>query len=185
MTVPREPAEAPPASGLAKAVRWLVAIGIWSAMAAGIVCAAKGRTIEARIAADLVGSVTRGHTGTVGDVILAGMGTRRPMGLQITNECTVLLLIVPMLFTAGLITLFRRFRVPRVLLGLLAGVVIVGVTNQLRILLIAWATQRYGLGVGYEVTHKFVGSVLALLGFAVGLLAMLKIAPGRRVGGRS
>jgi exosortase/archaeosortase family protein len=72
-----------------------------------------------------------------------------------------------------------------VLLGLLAAIVVVAATNELRILLIAWATQTYGFGLGYEVSHKFAGSVLAIFGFAGGLLLMLKIAPSRRSGGTS
>jgi exosortase/archaeosortase family protein len=149
-------------------------------MVAGIAYAARGRMVEARIAASLAGPVTEGRSRSIGDVLLTGLGTRATMGLQITNECTVLLLIVPMLFIAGLIILFRRFPVHRVLFGLFAGVLVVTLTNQVRVLLIAWATQHYGFAPGYELSHKFVGSVLAILGFAVGTLVMFRLAPGRR-----
>jgi exosortase/archaeosortase family protein len=162
-------------------VRGLLALATWAAMAAAIADAASARAVEARVAAVVVGPVTSGRTGSVGDVILTGLGTHTSMGLQITNECTVLLLIVPMLFLAGLILLFRRFKIRNVLFGLFMGVLVVGLTNQLRIMLIAWATQNYGFGLGYELTHKFIGSVLAILGFAGGLLLMLRLVPGGRL----
>lgn len=133
--------------------------------------------MEARIAAALAGPVTPGHARSVGDVIFTGLGTRAAIGLQITNECTVVLLIVPMLFLAGVISLFERFSVRSVFLGLFLGAAAVVLTNQVRIVLIAWATESYGPHLGYELTHKFIGSVLAILGFSGGLLLMLRLAP--------
>ncbi len=178
MSVP-PPEEASRTERLLTPVRGAVALAIWTAMVAGIACAGDGRRVEAKVASHLTAPVTHGRTGAIRDVILTGLGTRYSMGFQITNECTVLLLIVPMLFLAGLILLFRRFSIHNVLFGLLMGVLIVAVTNQLRIILIAWATQEYGLGFGYELTHKFIGSFLAILGFSAGLLVMLKLSPGR------
>ena len=166
-------------------MRLFLALAIWAMMIARIAYAARGRMVEARIAASLAGPVMPGHSRSIDDVLLTGLGTREPMGLQITNECTVLLLIVPMLFIAGLIILFRRFRVHNVLFGLVMGVLVVTFTNQVRVLLIAWATAHYGFDLGYEVSHKFVGSVLAILGFALGVLVMFRLAPGKRAGRRS
>ena len=154
-------------------------------MISGVAFAATGRTYEARIAASPAGPVTGGHSRSMGDVLLTGLGTHQPMGLQITNECTVPLLIVPMLFIAGLIILFRRFRIRNVLFGLVMDVLVVTLTNQIRVIGIAWATERYGVGLGYEPSHRFVGSILAILGFALGMPVMLKLAPGKRAGKRA
>lgn len=179
-TPPKGPAVRRRGERLVTPVRGLFALAIWTAMVAGVAYAARGRTIEARIAASLAGPVTRGRSRSIGDVVLTGLGTRGSMGLHITNECTVLLLVVPMLFIAGLIILFRRFPVHSVLFGLLMGVLVVTLTNQMRVVLIAWATQYYGFSLGYELSHKFVGSVLAIFGFALGTLVMFRLAPGRR-----
>ncbi len=187
MAVPPEPVgeRRPAEERLVTPVRLFLALAIWAAMVAGIAYAAAGRTVEARLAAALAGPVTAGRSGSIGDVLMTGLGTHEVTGLKITNECTVLLLIVPMLFIAGLIILFRRFPVPSVLYGLLMGVLVVTLTNQVRVVLIAWATQHYGFGLGYELSHRFVGSVLAILGFALGTLVMIRLAPGRRTRGRS
>jgi exosortase/archaeosortase family protein len=179
-TGPTGPVRRSAAERLVTPVRLVLALAIWGAMGTGIAYAAAGRTVEARIAAVLAGPVMPGHSRSIGDVVLTGLGTRESIGLQITNECTVLLLIIPMLFIAGLIILFRRFRVHRVLFGLLMGLLVVVLTNQVRVLLIAWATQHYGFHPGYEVSHKLVGSVLAIFGFALGVLVMFRLAPGRR-----
>ncbi len=174
----------PPAVRLFTPARLTMAAALWATMVAGVAYAAAGRRIEARVAAVLAAPVTSGHSRSIGDVFLTGLGTDRPLGLRITNECTVLLLIAPMLFIAGLIVLFRRFRIHRVLLGLAAGVLVVTVTNQVRVVLIAWSTQQFGFGTGYEVSHKFAGSVLAIVGFALGTLVMFRLAPGVRLGRR-
>jgi exosortase/archaeosortase family protein len=110
-------------------------------------------------------------------VIVTGIGTHAEIGLQITNECTVELLVVPMLFLAGLIILFRRFSVIGIALGLLLGVAVVIATNQIRIILIAYATIVFGQNVGYELTHKFIGSLVAIGGFSAGLLIMMRVVP--------
>jgi exosortase/archaeosortase family protein len=179
----------PPEEGrtrrLVTPVRGFLALVIWTLMIGGIAYAAAGRTVEARIAAVLAGPVMAGRSRSMGDILLTGLGTRKPLGLHITNECTVFLLIVPMLFIAGLIILFHRFRIHSVLFGLVLGLIVVTVTNQIRVIGIAWATEHYGVGLGYELSHKFVGSVLAILGFSLGVLVMLKFAPGKRSGKRA
>jgi exosortase/archaeosortase family protein len=185
MAVPPEPARRSAAERLVTPVRGFLALAIWALMIAGMAYASSGRMVEAKIAASLAGPVMPGHSRSMGDIFVTGLGTRDLIGLQITNECTVLLLIVPMLFIAGLIILFRRFRIHSVLFGLLMGVLVVALTNQVRMLLIAWATEQYGFGLGYELSHKFVGSVLAILGFALGVLVMFRLAPGKRAGKRS
>jgi exosortase/archaeosortase family protein len=172
------------AGRLFTAGRLSMAAVLWAAMGVGIAYATVCRAAEAYVAAALIGLVTSGRSRPMGDVVLTGLGTRSPAGLEITNECTVMMLIVPMLFIAGFLVLFRRFQIHSVLAGVLCGVVVVAITNQLRVLLIAWATQRYGFGWGYELSHKFAGSVLAIVGFSFGALVMFRLAPGFRFGGR-
>ncbi|GAB3683727.1 hypothetical protein GCM10027589_53210 [Actinocorallia lasiicapitis] len=164
-----------------------LSLTLWGTMIWIIANATPARAQEAKLAALLAGPVTPGYASSTRDIVLIGLGTPDQLALRITNECTVVLLLVPMLFLAGLISLFRRFGVWSVLLGLLMGASAVIFTNQVRIVLIAWATETYGVDLGYELTHKFFGSVLAIAGFAGGLLLMLRVAPhlfGRKGAGR-
>jgi exosortase/archaeosortase family protein len=183
MSAPAEPEEE--TARLITPSRVLLAFSLWGTMLWVMAHSAPARAGEARLAALLAGPVTPGHASSADDVVLIGLGTPAQLALRITNECTVVLLIVPMLFLAGLISLFRRFGVRSVLLGLVMGAAAVVLTNQVRIVLIAWATETYGIGLGYELTHKFFGSVLAIAGFSGGLLLMLRLAPhlfGKRKG---
>jgi exosortase/archaeosortase family protein len=95
--------------------------------------------------------------------------------MRITSECTVALLLAPLCLLAAALIAFARTRWYRVLLGLSVGLVTAVVVNQLRLGLIAVSMQRWGLN-GYHVSHKFVGTVIALAGFVAAALAMLRIA---------
>jgi exosortase/archaeosortase family protein len=157
--------------------RAVLGLLLWTAMALVVAQAARARAVEARAAAFMAAPFTPGRAGSNGDVILTGLGTAHLLALRITNECTVVLLVVPMLFLAGLLTFFPRFSKRSIFAGLLAGVAAVVITNQVRIVLIAWATHAYGVDLGYDLTHKFFGSILAVFGFVAGLLIMIRIVP--------
>lgn len=94
---------------------------------------------------------------------------------NITVECTVLVLIVPMMILLGLLGLHRGTRPGRLLVALTTATVLMICVNQLRLWLIGWATYLWGLDPGYTITHVFLGSVLALVGFGASALIALKI----------
>lgn len=97
------------------------------------------------------------------------------IGMRITSECTVALLIGPLFLLGAALLAFARPSFARLLVGLAIGLVTVVVVNQLRLGIIAIAMQRWGT-TGYHVSHTFLGTVVALAGFVVAALAMLKIA---------
>jgi exosortase/archaeosortase family protein len=97
------------------------------------------------------------------------------IGIRITSECTVALLIGPLFLLSAALLAFARPTIPRLLAGLLLGLVTVVVVNQLRLGIIAISMQHWGMA-GYHVSHTFIGTVVALAGFVIAALAMLKIA---------
>jgi exosortase/archaeosortase family protein len=147
---------------------------LWAAAGLVIVHASAMRSAEAWLAARLAGFYIPGHAESAGAVFFAGLGTQARVGLEITPECTVVILVVPMLVVVGIISLFGQFSLRGVLAGIAAGLAVDIVVNQVRIGLIAWGASRYGSG-GYELTHKLIGSLIAMLGFTVAFVLMIRI----------
>lgn len=130
---------------------------------------------EATLAGDWFGTVLGGSVHTSEDVVYFSWVDGRAVGMRITAECTVALLTGPLCLLGGTLLAFTRARWQRLLVGVAAGLVAVVVVNQLRLVLIAVSMQHWGLP-GYHVSHKFVGTVVALAGFVAGTLLMLRIA---------
>ena len=102
------------------------------------------------------------------------------LGLQITVECTTLVLLVPvLLFLAVMITFVQRLTWWRWALGGLVGLAMISVINLVRIAMIAGSTLAWD-DIGYEWSHLLVGSIFALIGCAATLVLMLRIMTGRR-----
>jgi exosortase/archaeosortase family protein len=133
------------------------------------------RDDEASLAGRWFGALLSGSVGTSRDVVYFSWLHGSAVGMRITSECTVALLLGPLCLLAAALLAFARTRWYRVLLGLSVGLATAVVVNQLRLVLIAVAMQRWGLS-GYHVSHKFVGTVIALAGFVAAALLMLRIA---------
>ncbi|NYE96511.1 exosortase/archaeosortase family protein [Psychromicrobium silvestre] len=103
------------------------------------------------------------------------------VAFDITQECTVLLLLMPVLGLSAFLLAFTKIGWLRAGLGLLVAAFSVLLVNQLRLAVIALTTQIWGIDFGYPLGHRFIGSVLALIGFALGFLIVLLIAfkPGK------
>jgi exosortase/archaeosortase family protein len=135
------------------------------------------RDLEAWSAQPLTGLVTSGRTSHVDDraVVLFGLGTTGARGLRVTAECSALALVLPIVALAAFLIGFgRRFSVTRVLVASVGAGAVILMVNTIRIALIAAATQRWG-AEGYEITHLFVGSLVSLIGFSLGLIVGFKI----------
>ena len=102
------------------------------------------------------------------------------LGLQITIECTTLVLLVPtLLFAAIMIGLLPRVTWVRWAFGLTVGLALIIAVNLTRIAIIAFATLIWDHD-GYEWSHLVVGTVFALIGIVATLIIMLRIMTGRR-----
>lgn len=98
------------------------------------------------------------------------------IGLQITPECTALILLVPLIVIAGILLVFTRAAAWRIGAGVLAMYAVVTLVNEVRLALIAVATVEWGVDVGYPISHVYVGSVIGILGFVAGLAVLLIVA---------
>lgn len=75
---------------------------------------------------------------------------------------------------------YTRISTLRWAVATVLGVGVVVLVNQLRLGLIAWATLTWGLNPGYAISHTFVGSALAVLGFACAIILMLIVMNRRQ-----
>jgi exosortase/archaeosortase family protein len=102
------------------------------------------------------------------------------IGLIITPQCTIALLMVPFLVATALIVWFRR-RVGLPLAGLVVAVGLLVAVNQLRLLGIVWFVQAMGFQSGFYWGHTLVGSMITILGLASSLasFAYLAVCRGR------
>lgn len=92
-----------------------------------------------------------------------------PVGFKVTASCSAAVLLAPAMVMYAVILFIRRVSMVRALAALVAMVATIFVTNQLRLGLIGWASQVWGLDLGYEITHRYVGSALAIIGFSLGV----------------
>ncbi|GAA3875840.1 exosortase P [Leifsonia kafniensis] len=141
------------------------------------------RQTETVLAAALADAVTPGSMYVVPGSFSFFWASATPEmhGLRITPECTVAFLVGPLLILAGLILASGRFSLSRTLLAttLSAGVLVLA--NQARIVLIAWATAKWGVADGYQWSHTVGGSVVVGIGVALALTAfIIALTAGRR-----
>jgi exosortase/archaeosortase family protein len=130
------------------------------------------RSVEAEMAAHLYGAGTPTAVDFHDAVVFFGLGQPGGFGLRITPECSAALLIVPIALVAVGLLARPRVRWYRALAGFLAASLVLIVSNQLRLGVIAWAVNTFGLKSGFEWSHVVVGSVISLA-FAVGAMYIL------------
>ena len=135
------------------------------------------RDLEALMAQSWLSTLIEGSVGRIGNLIYFSWPDGPAIGLRIGPECTVALLIAPFFVVVATLVSVTRFRVGKTLLGLAIGSAMLLVVNQIRIALIAVSIQQWGM-TGYDVSHRFIGTVVGLAGFTAALLVMVKIASG-------
>ena len=90
------------------------------------------------------------------------------VGLVITPECTVALLIIPfLLITAAAVWMRAPLRRP--LTALAAAIILIAGFNQLRLLTVAWFILGMGSASGFYWGHTLVGSLLTVVSLASSL----------------
>lgn len=163
-----------------KALRLLTALCVVLAIGAVIIGQQEVRAFEADLASTWIGLVAPDGAMVWGDSFLVHMSQTQIIAFRITAECTIAILAAPILAFSAVMIGFTRVPVARWILATIAGLGLIVLVNQFRLGLIAWATLNFGLDVGYEVSHTFVGSIIALLGFASSILLMLVVMGKRR-----
>lgn len=129
-------------------------------------------------------------TGAAGDVVWTGIGTDRLLGMQLTMLCSTVVLLAPLcLLGAALFAGLRRSPAWRIAAGTGAALLVATLANQLRLalLVVLWRWQGQS---GFDLGHRYLGSIGVIILFAVSMYLMVRIAIGgrraraRRTGGR-
>lgn len=132
------------------------------------------RAFEARMVTPVAALVVGGRDPVrVSDTVYFALGTSRRFGLQLTDECTSALLLIPLLVMMGCFAIFSRLSLRRQLLAVLSGACLIVAVNIARTVLIAYSTWRWGIHSGYEYSHVFIGSAFSLVGFVGAMLLAL------------
>jgi exosortase/archaeosortase family protein len=160
---------------LVRLPRALLAAGVLALTAFLVVAQHQVRHLEATLANTWINPLTGGDGLIWGDSFLLHLTPTQIIAFRITVECTILVLIVPILVFAAATIAFTRVSITRWFLATLAGAALLVLVNQIRLGVIAFATLTWGLDPGYEISHTFVGSALALVGFAGSVILMLTL----------
>lgn len=137
------------------------------------------RVAEAVLADAWLGWLLDGPVSQIHDVVFFPWLGGSMIGMRISEQCTVAYLLGPMCLVAALLAGTTRSSLLRLVAGLLMGAALLVVVNQIRIAIIAESTQRWGTS-GYDVSHKLVGTVIALVGFTLAASVMVVVATGHR-----
>ncbi|NYE95984.1 exosortase/archaeosortase family protein [Psychromicrobium silvestre] len=163
-------------SRLQRVLRWIVALTMLAFATVLLSQNVAVRELETKLLAFWFSPLLIGGVKPNDTHFLVTIPPGQLIAFNITFECTVLLLILPLTALSALLLAFTKTSWTRVASGLLVSSAVVLVINQLRLALIAFTTQTWGLDFGYQIGHRFIGSLIALFGFALGFLIVLRIA---------
>jgi exosortase/archaeosortase family protein len=140
------------------------------------------RHLEAATAAGLFGFLTPTLAASSAPIVWFGLGQPGAFGLVITPDCSSGLLIAPLCLLGIGLMIPRRLRLSRVARGLSGAAALLLVGNMLRIGVIALAIRISGLGLGYQLGHLVIGSLVSIVGIVGSLvfLAWSITSPWRR-----
>lgn len=144
----------------------LLALGV-----AAMIGSTRIRGLEATSAATAIGWTGK-RTMALGSSFVWGLdpGDQALAG-SVTYQCTSAFLLGPLLIVGSLLAAAGRFPLRRVAFATAACVAVAFSINLIRLLMIAWAYQRYGWETGYEWAHVAAGSVVTIFG-ATGAVAV-------------
>jgi exosortase/archaeosortase family protein len=137
------------------------------------------RATEASLAALWLHPILRGAVEASNDGFRVWSTPDGPVRFVITTSCTVIVLMVPMLLLGVALLIGKRSRPGHVLAAAAACAVGLVIVSQLRLGVIAAATQWGGLSSGFEIAHVFVGSVISIVGFAASAILLIRIGTSR------
>lgn len=175
---PRGASALEPVAPTRRAARLACAVPLLLAAVALFVTWTRLVPTEAALTTDVLDLAFGPGVGVDGDVIWTGIGTDRLFGIELTPLCSTVVLLMPVLFFGGLLVLWlSKAPLWRALVGVAVGVALAVAANQIRFLLLVALWRGFGLG-GFQVGHRYVGSIEVLLVFGLAMFAMLRIATG-------
>ncbi len=128
------------------------------------------RHLEAQAAAGIYNLLTPTLAASKTPIIWFGLGRPGGFGLLITPDCSVALLLAPLLLLGMALVLPVRLGLSRVIGALATAAALLVTGNLLRIGAIAVAVKVAGPGVGYEVGHLVIGSAISVLFIGASLI---------------
>ena len=145
---------APRRSSLAMKVRLLAGVALIAAAVSLVFLQAQVIFLETEVARLWLPSITGG-------------------ALDTAFESPVAFLAAPLWVLGGVILAATRVSGRRVCMSMVLSTVLILVTNQLRLGVIAWGAAAGGNSEGYEVALRLGGSVLSILGFSAAYLVFV------------
>lgn len=130
---------------------------------------------EAQLASVLFSAGTPTSANSERATVYFGLGQPGAFGLRITPECSAAFIIAPLALIGAAMLWRQRIAVSRVLFGVGVAALLVALSNQLRVGMIAWLIESFGLQDGYRWGHLVVGSIVSLLFLAASLVLLVWI----------
>lgn len=168
-----------PLGAVNRIVRFVVGLAMLAGGAYAILVQEEFRQLEAGVVTALLKPFLGAGVFQFADQFVVKLDASHYLGLQITIECTTLVLLTPMLLFSAAVLMFTRVTWPRWLLATAVGLVIVVIVNLIRIALIAVATLWWK-ETGYDWSHVLIGTLVALVGLVGAAVLMLRIMNGSR-----
>lgn len=135
---------------------------------------------ESSWTAALLGRVFGPGTGAAEDVFWTGIGTPAMLGMRLTTLCSTVVLLVPLcLLGAALVLGLRRSPLPRIVAGIIAALGVAALANQVRLALLVGLWRWQGQA-GFDLGHRYLGSIEVIILFGLSMYLMVRIATGGR-----
>jgi exosortase/archaeosortase family protein len=167
-------------SRMGRVARILAALILTASCVAAVFFNQTVRAVEASGAAHLLNLFISGGSRGINTYFLVWVTPTHPVLFQVTAECTVLIILIPLLLIAAVMIALTRTPWWRSTLAVAATISIVMIVNIIRLAFIGWATQLWGISFGYTMSHTFAGSLIGIIGFVLGLTALILIMGTRR-----
>jgi exosortase/archaeosortase family protein len=148
-----------------------VVIALWHTMFRGF---------EAWLATLALAPIVQNQVPASGYRYFVWTGPDTLVALQVTLECTALIFTVPVTIAAAAALGFTRAPWWRVFAAISTLWLIILAVNTLRLWVIGWATQTWGMDPGYTISHTLVGSIIGIIGFVLGVATLFLVLGFRR-----
>ncbi|MGW5117858.1 hypothetical protein ACWEQ8_20880 [Streptomyces noursei] len=167
--------------------RWPVAATLIAGTIAILKYAMEFRKTEAEIGARIVGWImqipTRHLDGT--STVLIKPTHEGWLGLRITVECSVAYVIAVLFVIAAIISIAipRLGNGLRILTGAVAAALTLFILNQLRIVVIAGSIEWLGRTSGYELSHRYLGTLITLVSLTLSIFVFFLVVGHSKAAG--
>lgn len=161
-------------------IRWVTVVLLAASIALMVLHASDIRALEAKAVAFWLDPVLPGGAQALHTYFLIHLngGHGDLIAFNVTTECTAVLILVPLTATAAVLLAVTPVKPVQALAALAAAATAATAANQLRLGLIAFTSQRWGMGLGFDLGHRYIGSIFSLAAFAVGFIVILRVCLG-------